>query len=201
MWTISENLFRTELTVVQRAQQIAEWVQLSEAREKEVSRQVAAKPTGGRPEGGVRAAARELGIEEREARRAVKIAALSDEVKQAAVDHGLDDNQSALLEAAKQPSAEAQVAALRQRAETKTGTPCHDVANPPDLPPSREPVRPPRNLVGISGGELARWIKITTPNDRPHVIRVLEMAAGILRDELENSAGNGSLALVDGNAQ
>jgi hypothetical protein len=39
-------------------------------------------------------------------------------------------------------------------------------------------------LVGISGGELARWIKITTPNDRLHVIRVLEMAAAILRDEL-----------------
>ena len=37
----------------------------------------------------------------------------------------------------------------------------------------------------ISGGGLARWIKITTPNDRPHVIRVLETAASILRDELE----------------
>jgi hypothetical protein len=41
---------------------------------------------------------------------------------------------------------------------------------------------------------------MTTPNDRPHVIRVLEMAAGILRDELEESAGHGLLAPVDGRA-
>ena len=46
-------------------------------------------------------------------------------------------------------------------------------------------VRPLRNLEGISGGEFARWIKITTPRDRPHVIRLLETAASILRDELE----------------
>jgi hypothetical protein len=32
---------------------------------------------------------------------------------------------------------------------------------------------------------LARWVKITTPNDRPHVIRVLEEAAALLRLELE----------------
>jgi hypothetical protein len=44
---------------------------------------------------------------------------------------------------------------------------------------------PLRDLVGVSGGEFARWIKITTPNDRPDVIRVLETAAAILRDELE----------------
>ena len=49
----------------------------------------------------------------------------------------------------------------------------------------QQTARPLRDLVGISGGELARWIKITTPNDRPHVVRVLETAASILRDELE----------------
>ena len=41
-----------------------------------------------------------------------------------------------------------------------------------------------RNLENIAAGELARWIKQTTPNDRPHVISVLEEAAAILRDEL-----------------
>jgi uncharacterized ParB-like nuclease family protein len=52
--------------------------------------------------------------------------------------------------------------------------------------PAPEPsAKPLRDLVGISGGELARWVKQTTPNDRTHVIRVLEMAAGILRDELQ----------------
>jgi hypothetical protein len=54
----------------------------------------------------------------------------------------------------------------------------------------RPSARPLRDLVGISGGDLARWIKITTPNDRPHVIRVLEMAAAILRDELEGPAND-----------
>ena len=44
--------------------------------------------------------------------------------------------------------------------------------------------KPLRNLENISGGEFARWIKITTPKDRPHVIHVLETAAAILRDEL-----------------
>jgi hypothetical protein len=39
--------------------------------------------------------------------------------------------------------------------------------------------KPLRDLVEISGDELARWIRITTPNDRPPVIRVLEMAAEI----------------------
>ena len=46
-------------------------------------------------------------------------------------------------------------------------------------------MKPLRNLENISGGELARWIKITTPNDRPHVIRVLDTAASILRNEFE----------------
>jgi hypothetical protein len=48
-------------------------------------------------------------------------------------------------------------------------------------------VPPLRNLENISGGELARWIKITTPNDRPQVIRVLETAAAILRDEVKGT--------------
>jgi ParB family chromosome partitioning protein len=66
---IAENLHRAELTVQERADHIAEWVRLTE-----VSAQVAPKPQGGRPESGVRAAARELGVERTEAHRAVKIA-------------------------------------------------------------------------------------------------------------------------------
>jgi hypothetical protein len=53
--------------------------------------------------------------------------------------------------------------------------PCEIPATP------HQSVRPLRDLVGISGGELARWVKITTPNDRLHVIRVLETTASILR--------------------
>lgn len=105
---ISENLHRAELTKLERDEQISRWVELIEL--KRVSRQVDAKPEGGRPEAGVRAAARELGISEPDARRAVNVAALSDEAKEAARKHGLDDNRAALLEAAAKPSVAEQVA-------------------------------------------------------------------------------------------
>ena len=50
LWAISENLHRVELTVVQRAEQVAEYAELAkQKREVEVSRQVDAK--GGRHSG------------------------------------------------------------------------------------------------------------------------------------------------------
>jgi hypothetical protein len=55
--------------------------------------------------------------------------------------------------------------------------------------PQNRPVeRVPHRRLSVrpeAAHEFARWIKITTPNDRPHVIRVLETAAAILRDKLE----------------
>jgi len=73
------------LTAAERAEQIALWVQLTEEKQErerqEVSRQVDAKPEGGRPESGTRAAARELGVSEPAARRAKRIASISDEAK------------------------------------------------------------------------------------------------------------------------
>jgi ParB-like chromosome segregation protein Spo0J len=83
MLEISENLHRVELTVQERSDQIAEWIKLAKEK-REVSRQVAAKPQGGRPESGTRAATRDLGIEDREARRAVKIASIIPAAKEAA---------------------------------------------------------------------------------------------------------------------
>jgi ParB-like chromosome segregation protein Spo0J len=118
---ISENLHRAELSVLQRDEQIARWIELTTVKsEDDVSRQPDAKPEKakpGRPEGGVRSAARDLNISEPDARRAVKVAALSPEAKAAAVEAGLDDNRSALLEAAKETEPEKQVAALRERFE------------------------------------------------------------------------------------
>jgi hypothetical protein len=174
MWEISENLHRAELSVTQRAQQIAEYAALAkEKRQAErVSAQVGQKAPH-RPAGGDSLVARDLGITRQEVHRAQAIAALPEETKQAARDLGYEDNQSALLAAAKERTPEAQIAALQDIAERGRVTPT----------PSAGPLR---DLKGISGGELARWIKITTPNDRPHVIRVLEMAAAILRDELED---------------
>jgi hypothetical protein len=48
-----------------RDEQIAEWIKITER----VSTQSASKPQGGRPEGGVRAASRELGVERMDASR------------------------------------------------------------------------------------------------------------------------------------
>lgn len=70
---------------------IARWIELEkqwrDEREK-VSPQVVAKPDGGRPESGTRAAARELGINREDARRAEQVASLSDEAKEAAREVG-----------------------------------------------------------------------------------------------------------------
>lgn len=110
MWAIAENLHRAELNALQRAEQIARWIELEEkwrASSKVQSARVAPIESkredgrGHRPEGGINAASRELGIERTEAQRSVKIAGLSDEAKIAAREAGFDDNQKVLLGAAK----------------------------------------------------------------------------------------------------
>lgn len=58
---IPERLEAAQVAL-ERDEQVARWIELIEL--KRVSRQVDAKPEGGRPEAGVRAAARELGISE-----------------------------------------------------------------------------------------------------------------------------------------
>ena len=175
LWAISENLHRAELTVAQRADHIAEWIKLTTEK---VSSQVETKPQCGRPESGVSAAARELGIGKAEAHRAVKIARITPEAKEAAHEAGLDDNQSALLKVAAAP-AQTQVEAVDTIAKSKAQprlTERGQVASSPTA-------KPLRNLENISGGELARWLKITTPHNHAHVIRVLRTAAAILEDE------------------
>ena len=97
LWEIAENLHRADLTTLERSEHIAEWVSLSDK-----LAQVAPVSKGGRGnEGGIRAAARELGIDRDQANRAVKVASIAPEAKQAAIEAGLADNQRALLEVAK----------------------------------------------------------------------------------------------------
>lgn len=112
MWEIAENLHRADLTVLQRSEQIAKWVEIANR----ISAQLAPKPQGGRPEGGERQASRELNLGRDEVRRAVKVSKLSIEAKKAAVTQGLDDNQSALLRAARESDRLAQVALLEAHA-------------------------------------------------------------------------------------
>jgi hypothetical protein len=212
LWQLSENLHRGELTKLEYDRQVVQYAELVKAKqaaettplpsqqqcqpEADKLRQLGAVSGGRGNTGGHREAARELNIPEQTVRRAYQTVSLSPEAQEAAVETGLDDNRSALLEAAKERTPEAQTATIRRLAEQKTA-PAEPISESPKRPAS---VPPLRDLVGISGGELARWIKITTPNDRPHVIRVLEMAAGILRDELEASREADPLVMVDGSA-
>jgi ParB-like chromosome segregation protein Spo0J len=103
LWEISENLHRSDLTVTERATQIAEWIRLIETK---ISAQIEPKlktdsnPRGaGRQDGGVRAAARDLGIDRNEAQRALKIDSITSEAKEAAEAAGLK-TQSDLLKVA-----------------------------------------------------------------------------------------------------
>lgn len=106
---ISENLHRAELTVQERSEQVAEWTDLIDQKNKLV--QVGPVSKGGRgKEGGERKAARELNLTRQDVRRARQIASIAPEAKQAAKEARLDDNQAALTQIAKEPTPERQVA-------------------------------------------------------------------------------------------
>jgi ParB family chromosome partitioning protein len=91
--------WKAELSVQERADHIAEWVRLTEEKQ---SAQLAPKaPVGHRPQGGINAAVRELGIDRTEAQRAVKIAGITPEAKAAADEAGLNTQKARLEIAAK----------------------------------------------------------------------------------------------------
>lgn len=119
LWEIAENLHRADLKKLERDEQVAEWVKITDR----LSAQSVQKATGGRPEGGISAASRELGIERMDASRALKVASLSDAAKDAARDVGLDDNRSALLAASRESEPEKQVAKITQLATAKIRKP------------------------------------------------------------------------------
>jgi ParB-like chromosome segregation protein Spo0J len=124
MAEISENLHRKELSEIERAELVAKWAEISARPAPGVLRQVDAKPpTGGRPRGGVRQVARDLGLSEPDVRRSVKIAALSPEAKAVARETGADRVQAVLLEAAKEPDPAAQVAVIQKRAKPAKAKP------------------------------------------------------------------------------
>jgi ParB-like chromosome segregation protein Spo0J len=184
LWTISENLHRNELNALDRAEQIAEFVRLSEEVRKDARAGVDGKPSAPHPQAaqlahpekryeqrGDSLAAREHGLSRDEVRRARTIAALPSVVKDRARSLGVDGNQSALIAAARAPTPQAQVETLEQAVR-----PAAPIAPRPS---------PLRNLENLEAGNFARWVKETTPNDRLRVIDMLERAAAILRDEMQ----------------
>ena len=152
MWTISENLHRAELGEVQRSQQMAEYVKLSnEKREADLQTgQLAQNESrrddgrGHRHEGGNSQAARDLGVTREEVRRAQTIASLPEATLAAAEDFDLDDNQSALLAAARVEEPEEQIAVLKE------------IAGRGKVSAPRDPdAKPLHNLVNLSAGKFA----------------------------------------------
>ena len=114
LWEIAENLFRAELTVLERAEHVAKYVELIALKVGQADHPVAG---GKQPsDKGISRAARELPLaaKSEEARRkeigrALKVNAIYPEAKAAAKAAGLDTNRSALLKVANEPTAELQV--------------------------------------------------------------------------------------------
>lgn len=123
MWEIAENLHRADLTVLQRDEHVSEWIRLAELQSSQVATNESKREDGRghRSESGVRAAARELNIDKDDAHRAVKVASLSDEAKEAAREVGLDNNRSALLAVAAAKKEE-QADKVRELASRRTST-------------------------------------------------------------------------------
>lgn len=92
MWEIAENLHRAELTKLERAEQIDEW--------RTLMAQVG--PSNHPAERGIRKAAEALGVSRQEVERSASIASITPEAKEAAQEAGFADNQSKLLEVAKE---------------------------------------------------------------------------------------------------
>jgi ParB-like chromosome segregation protein Spo0J len=125
LWQIAENLHRTDLTPLERAEQTTEWVKLREQK-KVVSGQDVQKRKGGRPQGGIADAARKLPVPGRtpEARRksierSRQIAGISDEAKSEARKTEIDNNMAALLTVSKETTREAQVKKVQELASDK----------------------------------------------------------------------------------
>jgi ParB-like chromosome segregation protein Spo0J len=108
---IAENFHRADPTSLERSNQIGRWAELTAAKVGQLD-----QPLGGSQpaEKGISKVARELNLDRKDVERAVKVASLSDEAKQAACDVGLDNNRSALLAVAKEATPEAQVAMVAE---------------------------------------------------------------------------------------
>lgn len=117
MVEVAENLHRREITALERAELQAKWIETRGR--KDTHKPAKVRPVsekGGRGKiGGINKAAAELGIPRSTLQQSVRISSLSDDAKEAAKASGLDNNQSALLEAAKHKEPIRQVEVIKKR--------------------------------------------------------------------------------------
>lgn len=117
MAELAENLHRGELTKLERDQQIARYIELCGS--KGILRGPRAKIGRGRPEGGLRAAARELHVAPSTARDAMRVADITEPAAAIVAELGLADNPAAYRAVAAEPTAKAQIAKAREIAGQK----------------------------------------------------------------------------------
>jgi ParB/RepB/Spo0J family partition protein len=125
LWGIADDLHQPNLTALEEAERVAEWVKLIEERHS-IDGENVSKRKGGRPEGAITKAARELPLKgktqkarRKEIERRMKIASISLEAKAAVRDAGLDDTPSALRKVAQEGTPEAQIAKVQEIAKGK----------------------------------------------------------------------------------
>jgi ParB-like chromosome segregation protein Spo0J len=139
IWQLMENLYRGDLTSLQRAEHVAELVQL--VRDGEKGGQLA-HPGGQQPhDRGISRAAKILGFTREEVRRSEAIAGISEEAKEKAKEKGLDKNQSALLKIAKEQGSEAQLTKIEEINFGKT--PESNIAVPGKVNPKKKKLLKP----------------------------------------------------------
>lgn len=124
LWEIDENLMRSELTEMERARALARRKEIYEIKHPETRAGVAgAEAKHGRATEKISFAAdaaAKTGKTERAVRNSVRIGErLTPEAEAEAKKLGLDDHQAALLDAAKEQEAAAQIEVLNRRAATK----------------------------------------------------------------------------------
>lgn len=102
-WEISENLHRADLTDLERGKQEARWIELTDLQKEQTApfESSRADGKGHNPEGGIAAAARELGIDQTSARRSMAIAAIPDAVAEQVVEMDLANSKMALVQIGK----------------------------------------------------------------------------------------------------
>jgi ParB family transcriptional regulator, chromosome partitioning protein len=117
LWEIAENLHRSELSALERAEFVCEWADLVDARREDGH---LAQPGGRQPsDKGISKAARALNVSREKMRRSKVIAGISAEAKAKAKELGLDDHQAALLKVAKEPTIDKQIAKVMELAPKK----------------------------------------------------------------------------------
>jgi hypothetical protein len=125
MSEIVEILQHTLMSHLDKCEHYAEWIRLNEAKQSVLGQNVH-KPQGGRPEGPIRKAARELPVPGKTAgarrkflTRAIDIDSICSEAKAAVRVAKLDNEKSILFEIAREHALEAQLAKVKELAERK----------------------------------------------------------------------------------